>query len=58
MQNIWDSFYVIEKSRNKEISGTGLGLAIVANILAKNDLRYEVTLNEMNIHFTIWFETQ
>ncbi|MCK2003620.1 HAMP domain-containing histidine kinase [[Brevibacterium] frigoritolerans] len=58
LQNIWDSFYVIEDSRNKEISGTGLGLAIVANILDKNDLKYEVTLNGMNIHFTIWFETQ
>ncbi|MGE7878084.1 sensor histidine kinase [Peribacillus muralis] len=58
LHNIWDSFYVIEESRNKEMSGTGLGLAIVANILDKNDLRYEATLKGENIHFTIWFETQ
>ncbi|MGE7185049.1 HAMP domain-containing sensor histidine kinase [Peribacillus sp. NPDC006672] len=58
LQSIWDSFYVIEESRNKEISGTGLGLALVANILDKNDVRYEVTLKEKNIHFTIWFDTQ
>lgn len=49
---------MIEESRNKEISGTGLGLALVANILDKNDVRYEVTLKEKNIHFTIWFDTQ
>lgn len=55
---IWDPFYVIEESRNKEISGTGLGLSIVAEILAKNDLKYEATLEDSNISFSVWFEVE
>ncbi|MFJ7738414.1 ATP-binding protein [Lysinibacillus sp. NPDC097287] len=53
---IWDAFYVVEESRNKEISGTGLGLSIVASILAKNELQYEVTLVDSYINFSIWFD--
>jgi signal transduction histidine kinase len=53
---IWDPFYVIEESRNKEISGTGLGLSIVAEILAKNDLKYEVMLEDSYISFCVWFD--
>jgi signal transduction histidine kinase len=53
---IWDPFYVIEESRNKEISGTGLGLSIVAEILAKNDLKYEVMLENSYIRFSVWFD--
>lgn len=53
---IWDPFYVIEESRNKEISGTGLGLSIVAEILAKNDLKYEAVLENSNISFSVWFD--
>ncbi|MEG0383417.1 MAG: HAMP domain-containing sensor histidine kinase, partial [Solibacillus sp.] len=53
---IWDAFFVVEESRNKEISGTGLGLSIVASILAKNELHYEVTLADSYINFSIWFD--
>ncbi|MGE8081595.1 ATP-binding protein [Peribacillus loiseleuriae] len=53
---IWDAFYVVEESRNKEISGTGLGLSIVASILAKNELQYEVMLVDSYINFSIWLE--
>ncbi len=53
---IWDAFFVVEESRNKEISGTGLGLSIVASILAKNELQYEVTLADSYINFSIWFD--
>ncbi|WP_339268832.1 HAMP domain-containing sensor histidine kinase [Paenibacillus sp. FSL R5-0470] len=55
---IWDPFYVIEESRNKEISGTGLGLSIVAEILAKNDLKYEATLEDSYISFSVWFDVE
>ncbi|MNO40390.1 Sensor histidine kinase CssS [compost metagenome] len=55
---IWDPFYVIEESRNKEISGTGLGLSIVAEILAKNDLKYEVMLENSYIRFSVWFDVK
>ncbi len=55
---IWDPFYVIEESRNKEISGTGLGLSIVAEILAKNDLKYEAILEDSYISFSVWFDVE
>lgn len=55
---IWDPFYVIEESRNKEISGTGLGLSIVAEILAKNDLKYEAALEDSYISFSVWFDVE
>lgn len=55
---IWDPFYVIEESRNKEISGTGLGLSIVAEILAKNDLKYEAKLEDSYISFSVWFDVE
>lgn len=55
---IWDPFYVIEESRNKEISGTGLGLSIVAEILAKNDLKYEAILEDSYISFSVWFDVK
>ncbi|WP_231574035.1 sensor histidine kinase [Paenibacillus sp. FSL R5-0345] len=55
---IWDPFYVIDESRNKEISGTGLGLSIVAEILAKNDLKYEATLEDSYISFSVWFDVE
>jgi len=55
---IWDPFYVIEESRNKEISGTGLGLSIVAEILAKNDLKYKAILEDSYISFCVWFDVR
>lgn len=55
LTQIWDSFYVIEESRNKTFSGTGLGLSIVATILDENELSYEVKLEDSYISFSIWF---
>ncbi|WP_430089524.1 ATP-binding protein [Peribacillus butanolivorans] len=56
LTHIWDSFYVIEESRNKTFSGTGLGLSIVATILDENELSYEVKLEDSYISFSIWFQ--
>ena len=33
IKKIWDKFYRVEKSRNKELGGSGLGLSIIKNIL-------------------------
>lgn len=37
IQKIFDRFYRVDKSRNKEISGTGLGLAIAKWIVDSHD---------------------
>lgn len=52
---LWEPFYVLENSRNKERSGTGLGLAIVKAVLERHGYRYAVDISEGNIHFTIHF---
>jgi len=55
LQNVWEPFYVLEASRNKNMSGTGLGLAIVKSILNRHQFRHEVTLIDGKIRFTIQF---
>jgi len=39
---IWEPFYRIEKSRNKDLGGTGLGLYIVKQILDKHKSEYGI----------------
>jgi two-component system sensor histidine kinase VanS len=34
ISHIWDTFYKIDSSRNRELGGTGIGLSIVKNILS------------------------
>ncbi len=41
-ERIFERFYRVNKSRNKEIEGTGLGLAIVKHILISLDGRIEL----------------
>ncbi len=55
LQNVWEPFFVMEASRNKNMSGTGLGLAIVRSILNRHQLRHEVSLTDGKIRFTICF---
>jgi signal transduction histidine kinase len=57
IDKIWEPFYVLERSRNKEISGTGLGLAIVKSILEQHGYRYVAAVNGEQIHFYIYFTT-
>lgn len=42
LDKIWEPFYVIEKSRNKDLVGTGLGLYIVKQILDRHGSDYEI----------------
>lgn len=55
IENIWLPFYVLEKSRSKELSGTGLGLSIVKSILEKNNLKFGFNLIDTEIEFYIIF---
>lgn len=56
LSNIWKPFYVIEKSRSKELSGTGLGLPIVQTILENHKFNFNVEINNGNIEFSIIFK--
>ncbi|MGG4454591.1 ATP-binding protein [Brevibacillus porteri] len=51
IERIWDPFYRIEKSRNKEFGGTGLGLTVVMNILDLHHSSYGVNNTQMGVEF-------
>jgi len=51
IDKIWDRFYKLDKSRNREAGGTGLGLAIVKNILMLHGSEYGVVNTESGVKF-------
>lgn len=51
LKNIWDKFYKIDKSRNREAGGTGLGLAITKNILILHKSQFGVKNTEKGVKF-------
>lgn len=55
LEQIWDAFYKVEKSRSRETGGTGIGLAIVSSILLLHDSRFGVAnrTGGVNFHFTL-----
>lgn len=53
LEKIWEPFYVLEKSRNKQLSGTGLGLSLVKEILDSHNLKYGIKFNNEYIEFFI-----
>lgn len=48
-----EPFYVLEKSRNKQLSGTGLGLSLVKEILDSYNLKYGIKFNNEYLKFFI-----
>ncbi|WP_313893253.1 HAMP domain-containing sensor histidine kinase [Psychrobacillus sp.] len=55
LENIWRPFYVLEKSRSKELSGTGLGLPIIKTILDNHELDFGFELKNNRLEFFILF---
>ncbi len=51
LANIWDKFYKIDKSRNRNEGGTGLGLSIVKNILIKHNSTFGVRNTDKGVKF-------
>ncbi|AOR25155.1 sensor histidine kinase (plasmid) [Clostridium taeniosporum] len=54
-ENIWRPFYVLEKSRSKELSGTGLGLPIVKSILDNHSFDCGFNIENDKIEFFVTF---
>lgn len=46
IENIFDPFYRVDKSRSREISGSGLGLSIVKTVIEKHRGTINVTSNK------------
>lgn len=55
---IWQPFWVGEKSRNKERSGTGLGLSIVKKIADQFHCTVSCSLNGRELSFQVFFPTE
>ncbi|MGX7025230.1 sensor histidine kinase [Vagococcus hydrophili] len=53
LTQIWEPYYVGEKSRSKELSGTGLGLYHVKKMVDKLDLLIDVTVIDHEIIFKL-----
>ena len=56
IERIWEPFYVVEKSRSKEVGGTGLGLAIVKEVLDKHNSKCKITYENGN--FKVQFDLE
>ncbi|WP_277585064.1 sensor histidine kinase [Psychrobacillus antarcticus] len=55
LESIWRPFYVLEKSRSKELSGTGLGLPIIKTILDNHNLDFGFELKNNRLVFFVTF---
>lgn len=53
IDKIWDSFYKVDKSRERKYGGTGLGLSIVKGILEIHDSSFGVFNKNEGVEF--WF---
>lgn len=55
LENIWDRFYKVDKSRKRNNNGTGLGMSIVKSIFEMHGFEYGIE-SELNKGTKIYFE--
>ncbi|MBC8060914.1 MAG: HAMP domain-containing protein [Clostridiaceae bacterium] len=58
LENIWEKFYKVEKSRNRVLGGTGIGLSIVKNILSLHKSNFGVENTETGVKFYFFLKKQ
>lgn len=55
---VWNRFYRVEASRNKNDGGTGLGLAIVKNILELHNAKFGVNNTKNGVSFYFYLDVK
>ena len=55
LNEVFDPFFRVEKSRNRKTGGSGLGLYIVSKILKSHNLYYKIESKRNSVLFTIYF---
>ena len=58
LENLFNPFYRIDKSRNRHTGGSGLGLFIVKNILELHGFEYGIENVENGVQFTVKIPTE
>ncbi|WP_432661954.1 HAMP domain-containing sensor histidine kinase [Wukongibacter baidiensis] len=56
LEKVWERFYKVDTSHNRDIEGTGLGLSIVKSIFDAHKIKYGVYNTQKGVAF--WFEIQ
>lgn len=54
MPRLWNRFYKVDSSRNREVGGTGIGLSLVRAIMKQHNMNYGVKNVDGGVVF--WFE--
>ena len=52
LPRLFEAFYRVEKSRNRQTGGSGLGLYIVKRILDQHNAKYKIENDERGVRFT------
>ena len=55
LNEVYNPFFRVEKSRNRKTGGSGLGLYIVSKILKSHNLYYKIESKKNSVLFTIYF---
>ena len=51
LNRIWNRFYKVDTSRNRESGGTGIGLSLVKAIMTNTNNKYGVENKENGVEF-------
>lgn len=55
LNEVFNPFFRVEKSRNRKTGGSGLGLYIVSKILKSHNIYYKIESKKNSVLFTIYF---